>query len=253
MAEKRALVGGAEHVERRLVHVDHPDLAHALPHELGVDVGEDPQIHDAARAQVFEKLPDLAEILDPERGRRMFEDALGVAPAGAFEPARLFAGGHILAGQKDPLEALLGSGQHRAAQLDIEPAPAQRVVDRKAGEGLLACPELRQLVHMALEHVVAEDPFEVLRQMVEIARLVEGERAGIHLENPDAARTGGDARQVGLEEGPDVGHALGAPLVEQGTDAAEILDPHRDRGKIEGSLFDRPRRSGHAMRLFRDS
>jgi hypothetical protein len=52
--QQRLFVGRREQRKCVPIDVDHPDFAHAARYELRVHVGEDPQIADAAAAQVVE-------------------------------------------------------------------------------------------------------------------------------------------------------------------------------------------------------
>ena len=95
-AKERRLVGRAEKIERVLVDVDHADFAHATLDEFRMHVGKHPEVTNALPPRVVEKLPDSAEILDPERNRRMLEKALCVFLAERKFAAGGFAFGDVL-------------------------------------------------------------------------------------------------------------------------------------------------------------
>ena len=64
-AQQGGLVGGSKQLECPAVHVQHADLAQAARDEFRVDVGEDPEVGDAAVADLVEQTLDARKILNP--------------------------------------------------------------------------------------------------------------------------------------------------------------------------------------------
>jgi len=79
-----------------LVDVDDADLADASLHEFLVHVGEDAQIRDALQSHFVDQPLDAGKILDPQRHRRMREQAACIVLAADEQAARLLAVGDVL-------------------------------------------------------------------------------------------------------------------------------------------------------------
>ena len=78
-----------------------------------VHVGEHAKILDAARADIVDQALDAAEILDPQRHRRMREQAERIVLALRKAAPRAFALGDVLDGDHHAIPALFMAGQHR--------------------------------------------------------------------------------------------------------------------------------------------
>ena len=87
-------------------------------------------------------------------------------------------------------------GRIAALELDVEPAPGQRIVHRVAEELRAPFPELHEFVDVGLQHVVAKDPVEIADQMRQVIRLEEAEGPAVHLDDTDPARAGLDACRI---------------------------------------------------------
>ncbi len=231
--QQSRLVGGDEHFQRVTVHVEHAYLAHAAGDEFRMHVGEDAEIADAAAAGLIQQLLDAAEILHPQRHRRMLEQPARIFLAERELAARSLARGHILDGEEDARPVVLISGQDAALQLQVEPPAGERVIHRIAVEFALSAPELRELLDMRLRHVVAEDHGEVRHQMRQVLGFEEGERLAVHLDDADAIGAGLHAPEVAQKVRPDVADSCPPPFFEQGSNTAEILQPEGDRSAVE--------------------
>ena len=163
----------------------------------------------------------------------MFEQAARIVLAERQQPARALALGDVLDGDQHALPRRLATRQQLAAELDVDPASGQRVVDAMADEATLAIPELHEFVDQVDEHFIAKDPVEVGDQMGLIRGFEQRERPGVDLDDPDTADAGGDAGLVFGEMGAQVRDAGASPLVEQRLDAAVVLEPERNRRRLE--------------------
>jgi hypothetical protein len=163
----------------------------------------------------------------------MFEEPARVVFAERRPPPRALPLGHVLDGDQHPVPALLVARQDRPIQLDVEPLTGERVVDGVAAEFGPPIPELRQLLDMRGQHVIAEDAVEVADEMREVRSLEQVERPPVHLEEPDAVRAHFDPLGILAEvvaQRPDPGCP---PRLEQGLDGAVILQPQRHRRQVE--------------------
>ena len=230
-------IGRTEQVQRRIVDPDDADLAHALAHEFGMDVGEDAEIGDPSFPDPLQKHLDRAEILDPERHGGMLENPFRVSTLFFLAAARRLAIGHVLRRQEEPVHRLLVAGHDRAAQLDVETAAGQCVIDGVAGKLALAIPKLCQFLDMGGQHVVAENRAEIGDQVFVVIRLEEFKRPAVDLQHADCAGAGGDAGYVFLQPGAEILDTLGAPAIEHRFHAAKIFDPHGDRSELKNLLF----------------
>lgn len=86
---------------------------------------------------------------------------------------------------------------------------------------------------MGLEHVVAEDAANVSTIVARSGGFEQGQRAPVDLDDADEARTFADAIGIRLQVASQILDAAPAQCLEMGPDAAEILQPERDRGEIE--------------------
>ncbi|OIQ66284.1 hypothetical protein GALL_521500 [mine drainage metagenome] len=141
--------------------------------------------------------------------------------------------GNVLDRDHDAVPALFVTGKDRAVELDIETFAGQRIVDRVAGEAGLPVPKLGKFLDMALEGVVAHHLAEVGRQMIKIAGTEQRQGLAVDLEDTDPLRAPPYTVGVVGEECLDVADALRSPLFEQRLDRTEVLDPERNRGKVE--------------------
>ncbi|MND55402.1 hypothetical protein D3C80_464870 [compost metagenome] len=153
-------------------------------------IHEHAEIDNAAIPDLLDQPPHAAEILHPQRDRGMLEHALGITAVEKLLAAGLLALRHIFRGQKQPAERFFVAGYDRAAQLDIEPPAADRIIHRVAGKFSPARPEFGKLVHMAFQHVIAKNPVEIIDQMRLVAGLEQFQRPGIDLDDADFLRTG---------------------------------------------------------------
>ena len=85
-----------------MVDVDHPDLAHAARDEFGMHVGENAEVIDAALAKIIEQLPNLAEVLDPQRNRRVLEETARIVLAQREQPPGALAFADVLNRDENP-------------------------------------------------------------------------------------------------------------------------------------------------------
>ncbi|MGF6803206.1 hypothetical protein OKW48_006702 [Paraburkholderia youngii] len=194
-----------------------------------------PEIVDAGRARAVEQAFDRAEIFDPQRYRRMFEEPARVCLRFRDTAPRAFELGDVFGRHQHAVPALLVTGQHRTLEQHVEAPSAERVVDRVAREVRLSGPELAQLLEVRFQHVVAEHRREVARQRVEIGGLELRERLPIDFDHADAVSAFGNVARVFGEMGAQIGHARGSPFIEQRAHAAEIFEPQRHRREFEHS------------------
>ena len=237
LVEQRRLVGRVEHLERALVDVDHADLGHATLDELGVHLREDAEILDAAGAHVVDQRLDRAEILDPERHRRILEQAARVVLG--LRTARLGTGAFadVLDRDQHARPVARVRRQHAAVDEDVDALAGQAEVDRLAREAELAVPEAGEFFDdVRLDRRVVKDLVEVGDEVVEIARLEEFERAAVDLQHPDPLRALVNAREVFAQVGAEVGDGGITPLREERAQAAVVLEPERDRREFEHLL-----------------
>ncbi len=179
------------------------------------------------------RLLDPGKILDPERDRRMREQAECVILARDHLAARILALGHVLDRDQDARPAFLVAGQDLAMQLDIEALAGQAVVHGVAVEGSLALPELHQFLDMGGQHVVAEHRAEIGDEMRRVRCLEQAQGLAVDLDQADAGRAFPHARGIGGEMGAQIGNALRPPALEHGLELAVILQPQRHRREIE--------------------
>ncbi len=119
----------AEHQQRLLVDVDHADFLHAARDKIGMHVQEGPEIGNASGAHLIDQHLDRAEVLDPQRHRRMLEQPDRVLPAVAQFALGTLALRDVVDRQQHAVPKLLVAGQHAAGQLDIETLAVERVID----------------------------------------------------------------------------------------------------------------------------
>ncbi len=105
-------------------------------------------------------------------------------------------------------------GQDHGLQQHVGPLAFERVVDRLADEARLAFPELRKLVDVRGEHVVAKYAIEIFDEMIGVLRAEQRERAAIDLDDANPRGALDDARRVFGEKRAQVGDARGAPSFE---------------------------------------
>ncbi len=176
---------------------------------------------------------DAAEILDPERHRRMIEQAPCICFTGRQAPARAFSLGDVVDRHQHARPVGLVSRQDAAFELDVEPPSRQRVIGRMAGKLRAAFPELHQLLEQAHQHVVAENALEVGDQTNEIVRFIERQRLGVDLDDANERGARLYAPEILLEIVAQRDDAFRPPGVELDLEAAIILKPERHRRQIE--------------------
>ncbi|MNL34239.1 hypothetical protein D3C87_1562020 [compost metagenome] len=100
---------------------------------------------------------------------------------------------------------------------------------------------------MAFKHVIAENPVQIIDQMRLVPRFEQFKCLGINLHDADFLRARRHPRQIFQQKRPDVLDALRPPDIELAFHLAEILDPHRHRGKIEDIGIDRFNHTGSLL------
>ena len=80
---------------------------------------------------------------------------------------------------------------------------------------------------------VAEDTAEIGDQMVEVARLEELKGPPVDLQDADSVRALLHLGRIGMEVIAKRGDPVAPPVPEEGFDLAEILQPERNRCKLE--------------------
>ena len=117
--------------------------------------------------------------------------------------------------------------------MDMQHLPAEGVIDHLAAVEELALPQVDELFLEMGGHLVAEN----LRQMSQERRLVgrgeEVQRVLIDVDDADFAHAAFDEFGMNVDEGPEIGDAPHAHVVDQCLDRAEILDPEGDRRMFE--------------------
>jgi hypothetical protein len=86
---------------------------------------------------------------------------------------------------------------------------------------------------MAFEHVVAKHHGEIVHKMVKSVGFEQFERFSVDVKHPDLARAVNDTAHIFSQEGADILHAFGTPLIELPLHPGKILDPHGNRREIE--------------------
>ena len=86
---------------------------------------------------------------------------------------------------------------------------------------------------MSVQHIIAEDGSDIGDQVLEAIRFEKVESFGVDSGNADPRRTGMNPTAILSQERFDIGHSLGAPVIEKRLHSAEIFDPHGDRRKIK--------------------
>ncbi|WP_341482734.1 hypothetical protein [Aurantimonas marianensis] len=198
-----------------------------------MNIDEGAEIDDPPSADIVDQGFYGAEVLDPERNRRMLEKPPRERFAGDQPAPAFLALAHVLGGNENAAPVVLEAGQDARLELDIQTAARQRIVDRVAGERGLSLPQLDQFLAVAVQHVAGKDPVEIGGKMVEAVGLEQRQRAGVDGDELDSSRRGLHALQILFEMLADRGDPGLAPFIEQCLDAAEILDPQRNRRKFE--------------------
>ena len=195
---------------------------------------------------------DLAEVLDPQRDRRMFEQSARIVFAQRQQPARAFAFGDVVDRHQDARPGRLVARQQRALDLDVDAPARQRIVDAVAGEAALAVPQLRQLVGEIGQHFVAEDSVEIGDEMRQVVGLEQRQRPAVDPDDAHGGGAGANAGRVLGEIGAQVANARRPPGVEQRLHRAVVLEPQRHRRDFEHHRVvvwaARPRRSNQGRR-----
>ncbi|MNS89867.1 hypothetical protein D3C72_1238930 [compost metagenome] len=226
-----------EHRQRLLVDVEHADFLHAARDEVRVHIQKRPKIGDAGRAYLVQQHLHRAEVLHPERDRRVLEQPLGVLLAAAQVALAAHARGDVLDRQQHARPVLLVAGHDRGVEADVQPFAVERVVDGLAGEVPAAVPELTQFLDVLVEHVVTEHGVEVGDEVRQVGGAEEVERAAVDVEHADQGRAARHFGRALAQIGAQVGHPARAQLVEGQPHGAEVLKPERDRRELEQRLI----------------
>ena len=216
-----------EHAQCLPVDVHHADLARAAFDEFGVHVEEGAKVLDALLAYAVDQLLDTAEVFDPQRHRRMFEQAACVllAARDAGTCARALA--HVFERDQDAAPVLFVAGDRRCVQGHVEPLSVQRVVDGLVTQPRPVFPHLHQVLGEAGVHVVAKHLVEIGDQVGQVACAEQFQRLAVHLEDADARGAGAGLFGVLAQVLADVAHARGAPGVQCQLELGIILEPER--------------------------
>ena len=223
----------AEQLQRLAVEIDDTDLAHASFYKVGMHIHEGAEILDAPMANFFEKAAYGAEILDPERNRRVFKQSARMGFADDERSSGFLPLGDVFDGDEDPRPAVLVARQDGPPQFDVETRPVQRIVGGLAGEFRLAVPELAKLLGMGLEHVVAENAVEVFSQDVDGLGAIEGERLAVDLDDLDQSGTLGHTILAAPQIVAQVLDAVLPQSREVSADLGIVLQPQGYRRKVE--------------------
>ena len=233
LVEQLGLAVRAEHVQRLLVHVDDTDLLHAAVHEFGVYLDEGLEVADTLAPHIVHEALDGAEILHPQRDRRMLEQAARIALAALELCLGLHLGRDILQRDQHPAPRGLMPGQHAHADEDVEPSPVQGVVHGLVGILQRTGPQRLELVAHLQQHVVAKDLVQAAHQFFLAGGGKQVQGALVDAQHLQAGHALAQLLRVLREMGTQVAHPRRTPAVEQAPHLAEILQPERHRCQRE--------------------
>ena len=239
--EQHLLAGGAEHAQCLLVHIDDADLLHAAGHEVGVHLEEGLEVADALGTHTIEQILHNAEVLHPERDRRMLEQVARVLLAAPQAARCLQLLGVVLQRDQHAAPVCLMARQDARADQHVQTAAVERIVHRLVGKLHLPVPQLRQFMHRSVVPVVTKDFVEVGFQMLLAVGREQLQRAPIDLQHTQRRTALAQAGRVFGQMGAYVRHPLCAPAIEQTFEFAEILQPERHGRQLEHVFVIGPR------------
>ena len=164
------LVGGAKHGEGLPVDVDDADLLKAARDELRMHLEESGKVANALGAHFIQQVPDMAEVLDPQRHRGVLEKVTRITLAAAQALGTLHFGGDILQRHQHPPPVLFVAWQDARMDLHVQAAPVEGVVHRAVGKLQRSVPQRRQLIDQARMHIPPEHLVEPVYQRGLIGR-----------------------------------------------------------------------------------
>ena len=115
--------------------------------------------------------------------------------------------------------------QYLQIDLHIEPAAVQRIVHRLVGIEIPATPQVVQLMYHMVMHVVAEHLGQSGHQFLLAAGCKQLQRAAVDALHLDGRSALLQAFGLPGHMGQQIGDPFGTPLLEQGLERAEILQP----------------------------
>ena len=215
----------AKHLQSLLIDVDHADFQHAARNELRVHFEEGFEIPYALGTHVVEQALDGAEIFHPEGNRRMLKKIPGIALAALQALRGLGLLRDVLQRDQHALPAVPIPRQDAAMHDDVQSPAIECVVHRLVVKPAGSRPELRQLDHHLLVHVVPENAIELTEQLGGRRGAEQFQRALVYAQRLQGRCALAHARRVRLEVRADVGHPLGAPGIKQVLERAVVLKP----------------------------